>query len=297
MKLRLGLLNMMPDKALVVSERHFATLLGAKAGRDLELLRYTLAEIPRDDAAASHIAAHYRAVDQMRRDNLDVLVITGANVSNPVLSQQEFWSPLIDVMDWALASDVPTLCSCLATHGVLEARHGQQRRAVAPKVWGVFAHEKAQPEHQLLTGLPPEVFVPHSRHNDVTAEQFQAAGYDVLLTSPEAGVHLALERERGRWLLLQGHPEYEAVSLLKEYKREVLRWQNDARQDYPSVPSGYLDSATAELLAAHRVTCLAKGRGDSDLLVFPEARIVPQIVDTWTEHAVTVIANWFKTLG
>ena len=187
MKLRLGLLNMMPDKALAVSERHFATLFGAETGREIELLRYTFTEIPRDLAAAAHIQSHYRSVEQLRRDKLDVLAITGANVSNPVLSRQDFWRPLIELMDWALTHDVPTLCSCLATHALLEARHNQQRQTVAPKIWGVFAHESPQLGHRLLSGVPREILVPQSRHNDVAAAQFQAAGYDVLLNSVEAG--------------------------------------------------------------------------------------------------------------
>ena len=39
----------------------------------------------------------------------------------------------------------------------------------------------------------------------------------------EAGVHAAVSEDGFRRVYFQGHPEYDANSLLKEYKREVLR--------------------------------------------------------------------------
>lgn len=293
MKFRLGLVNMMADKAVVVSERHFTTLFGADTGREIELLRYTFDEIPREPNVAAHIKLHYRHVRNLPHDRLDALAITGANVSDPILSQQIFWRPLIELLDWALAADVPTLCSCLATHAVLEARHGQQRRPVTPKIWGVFEHSSPSRSYPLLGGLPTSVSAPHSRHNDVSAEQFVAAGYDVVLSSATAGVHLAVERERGRWLLLQGHPEYEKVSLLKEYKREVIRWQDGQRDEYPPLPVGYANGESEEILAEYRRACLS----DGPTAEFPEAEVAPLLVDTWTENAVGVVANWLASLG
>jgi len=66
--------------------------------------------------------------------------------------------------------------------------------------------------------------VPHSRFNDVSREQFEAAGLKVLVEGPQAGVHLAVSGDLFRVVLFQGHPEYDTISLLKEYKREVTRF-------------------------------------------------------------------------
>jgi homoserine O-succinyltransferase/O-acetyltransferase len=33
-----------------------------------------------------------------------------------------------------------TLCSCLATHAVLQFRYGQKRRRRGAKRWGVYSH-------------------------------------------------------------------------------------------------------------------------------------------------------------
>ncbi len=297
MSLRVGLLNMMADKAFVVSERHFATLLGREAGRELTLVRVTFGAVARSGPASAHIRQYYRDADSLRPGEIDVLVITGANVSDPHLPGQVFWQPLVQLLDWARANDVPTLCSCLATHAVLEALHGQRRRPVQPKVWGVYRHRHGRPGHPLLRGLAAEVPVPHSRHNEVTADQLAVAGYEVLLASEQAGVHLAVQRDGGRWLLLQGHPEYEAISLLKEYKREVGRWQAGDRLDYPPLPHGYVAPPGRIVLAAYRARCLARGAGAAGYDPFPEPEVARGLPNSWTSPAVAVIDNWLATLG
>jgi len=198
---------------------------------------------------------------------------------------------------WARANDIPTLCSCLATHAVLASCHGQQRAPIAPKVWGVYGHRQVARDHPLLRGLPAEIPVPHSRHNEVSAAQFAAAGYDVLLASDAAGVHLAVERERGRRLLLQGHPEYEAVSLLKEYTREVRRWRIGERAEYPALPAGYFGADAAEILATYRQACLGPEARADQPLPFPEAQLTPRLKNTWTAAAVQITSNWLAEIG
>ena len=292
-RLKAGLLNMMADKAFVVSERHFGTLLGADDGREVDLVRLTFGEIPRGPAVAAYIESHYRSPPAVDPRDLDVLVISGANVSDPLLLRQVFWEPLCRLFDWAAKADLPVLCSCLATHAVLEARHGERRRSVAPKVWGVFPHRAVVADHPLLQGLPASVPVPHSRHNEVGAEQFSRAGYEVLLASDQAGVHLAVERTWGRWLLLQGHPEYEAVSLLKEYKREVLRWQSGERTDYPPLPQGYFGKEGRRIASRFAEACQA-GRGGE---VFPEGELLSHVECRWTGAAVKIVGNWLEGIG
>ena len=187
------------------------------------------------------------------------------------------------------------VADCEDRHAELleEARHGERRRPVTPKVWGVFPHRAVVADHPLVRGLPPIVPVPQSRHNDLTAEQFARAGYEVLLASDEVGVNLAVERERGRWLMMQGHPEYEAVSLLKEYKREVLAWISGNRPDYPPVPVGYFGEEGMRIAARFAEACRSGRIGDG----FPEEELLSQVDCRWTESAVRVVGNWLEGMG
>jgi homoserine O-succinyltransferase len=46
------------------------------------------------------------------------------------------------------------------------------------------------------------------------------------VASAQVGVHMAVSPDQFRAVYTQGHPEYDANSLLKEYKREVFRFLN-----------------------------------------------------------------------
>ena len=83
------------------------------------------------------LAADLGAVQQQ---GLDALIITGANVTQPDLAREPFWKPLNAVIDWAYENVTSTLCSCLATHAVLQMRYGQKRRPMGFKRWGVYPH-------------------------------------------------------------------------------------------------------------------------------------------------------------
>ena len=74
--------------------------------------------------------------------------------------------------------------------------------------------------HPLVKGVNTRFDIPHSRFNGISEAQFKNAGAKVLATS-SVGVHLAVSQDQFRLVFFQGHPEYDSISLLKEFKREV----------------------------------------------------------------------------
>jgi len=222
-ELHVGLLNMMPDAALEATERQFYRLVGeSNPIAQFYMHPFTLPTLPRGEAAQAHIAQFYESFDAIRAAGLDALIITGANVSHANLADEPFWAPLIEVIDWAWDNVTSTLCSCLATHAVMQFRHGQARVKQPKKIWGVFEHRVTDSRHPLVADVNTRFDVPHSRWNDVSRAQFEAAGVKVLVESAEAGVHLAVSHDGLRTVFFQGHPEYDTISLLKEYKRDLL---------------------------------------------------------------------------
>ena len=221
-ELHIGLLNMMPDAALGATERQFLRLIGeSNPIAQFFVHPFTLDELPRADSAREHIDRYYDSFDQIKQNGLDALIITGANVIGPDLAKEVFWEPLIEVAEWAHAKVTSTLCSCLATHAVLDFRYGQKREKQRSKKWGVYRHQVVQPGHPLVADINSVFDVPHSRWNAVHPEQFAAAGLKVLVTGDDGCVHLATSPDGFRTVFFQGHPEYDTVSLLKEYKRDV----------------------------------------------------------------------------
>ena len=292
-ELHIGLLNMMPDKALEATERQFFRLVGeSNQIARFYLHPFTLEELQRSAQGRAHVEKYYKRFQDIQTDGLDALIITGANVVDPALDRQEFWDPLIEVVDWASENVTSILCSCLATHAVLQFRYRQRRVPLPAKCWGVYSHRVRERSHPLVAGVNTRFDVPHSRFNAVTPQQFAAAGLKVLVQSDEIGVHLAVSADGLRLVFFQGHPEYDANSLLKEYKREVLRFFGGETDAYPPFPDNYFSTQTQAILAEYRDRVVSAKGAQPELPPFPEQLISPTLDNTWHDSAESVINNW-----
>jgi homoserine O-succinyltransferase len=292
-ELHVGLLNMMPDAALEATERQFFRLVGeSNPIAQFYVHPFTLPELDRGPEAAAHVAKYYRKFEDLQAEGLDALIITGANVTRPDLSLEPFWKPLIGIIDWAVEHVTSILCSCLATHALLQFRHGQHRKLLRSKRWGVFPHRVIDRTHPLVGDINTRFDVPHSRFNEIRREQFEAAGLRVLAESEEAGVHLAVSADGFRVVFFQGHPEYDSISLLKEYKREVYRYVAGERDDYPPLPENYLNLQGAAILEEYQDRMRsARKRGDVPR-DFPEDLLEPLLENTWRDTAEAIVGNW-----
>src|SRR3569832_2918391 len=96
----------------------------------------------------------------------------------------------------------------------MQFRHGQARIMQPRKIWGVVEHRVTDGRHPLVADVNTRFDVPHSRWNDISRAQFEAAGGKVLVESEDAGVHMAVSGDGLRTVVFQGHPEYDTVSLL-----------------------------------------------------------------------------------
>jgi homoserine O-succinyltransferase len=292
-ELHIGLLNMMPDAALAATERQFFRLVGeSNQIAQFYMHPFTLEALPRGPEAIGHIARYYETFAELKAAGLDALIITGANVTEPDLSLEPFWRPLIEVIDWAHAHVTSTLCSCLATHAVLQFRYGQKRRRLAAKRWGVYSHHVTDRRHPLVRGVNTRFDVPHSRYNEVSREQFEAAGLRVLVQNEAAGIHLAVSEDGFRLVFFQAHPEYDTISLLKEYKREVYRFAGGERDDYPPFPEHYFTPMIQALLEEYADRVRAAKDNSEPLPDMPESLITPYLDNTWHDTGEAVINNW-----
>jgi len=292
-ELHIGLLNMMPDAALAATERQFFRLVGeSNPIAQFYIHPFTLKELERGPEAAERVRKYYRSLDQLKEEGLDALIITGANVTRPDLSAEAFWNPLIDAIHWALQNVTSILCSCLATHAMLQFHYRQKRRHMGRKLWGVYGHRVVDRSHPLVDDINTRFDVSHSRFNEISRRQFEAAGLHVLVDSEEAGVNLAVSEDGFRVVFFQGHPEYDTISLLKEYKREVFRFARREREDYPPFPENYFNLQIQGILEEYqdRVrSAMAAGEPPPDL---PEDIIVPGLHNTWRDTAEAIVGNW-----
>jgi len=281
-EMHIGLLNMMPDKALEATERQFLRLIGeSNQIAQFYVHPFTLPQLERGDDAKAYIDEHYDTFEDLKEQGLDALIITGANVGQADLTCEPFWEPLQEVMDWAWNHVASTICSCLATHAVMQFKYGQAREARGEKLWGVYKHRATDRGHPLVKGMNTSFDAPHSRFNRISTAQFAEANMKVLAESDVAGVHMAVSPDGFRLLCFQGHPEYDTISLHKEYKRELARYEAGELSNKPPYPEAYYD---ADLIARLDAAQSCDAMNDSDFEDLLE--------NTWRDSARTVIGNW-----
>lgn len=292
-ELHIGLLNMMPDAALSATEQQFMKLIGASNQiAQFYVYPFSIPEIDRGPQAKQHINNYYFEFEDLVENGLDALIITGANPVAPQLEREPFWDPLIEIVRWAESNVASILCSCLATHALLQQLHAIERRRLPSKRWGVYSHKVCKPEHPLMRGINTKFDAPHSRYNDIGRSALEQAGLVVLVESPDAGVHLAVSADQFHIVYFQGHPEYDAVSLLKEYKREAMRYLHGVLEAAPPHPEHYFSEAAvkiANLYMLHSEAAIANGEALQD---FPELELEALVDNTWGDTGKAIVNNW-----
>ena len=288
-EMHIGLLNMMPDAALTATERQFFRLVGeSNQIAQLYIHPFTLPQLKRSDETKNYINQHYETFEQLKNDGLDALIITGTNVSGENLDGEPFWEPLKEIMAWAHENVVSTLCSCLATHAIMQLRYNEKRSTLPDgKLWGVYKHKVIDRQHPLVRNMNTVFDVPHSRYNTITPEQFKKSGMNTLIASEEAGTHIAVSPDGFRLVCMQGHPEYDAISLLKEYQREVMLYHSGDRKDLPPLPANYFNDATISELTKHSLEGISR-----DDLSNLNKNLCHMLENTWTDSARSIIASW-----
>ncbi|PCK00273.1 MAG: homoserine O-succinyltransferase [Zetaproteobacteria bacterium] len=288
-EMHIGLLNMMPDAALMATERQFFRLVGeSNQIAQLYIHPFTLPELERSAKTKEYINQYYETFEQLKANGLDALIVTGANVSGTNLETEPFWEPLKEIMDWAQNNVASTLCSCLATHAVMQSRYNQKRSALPDgKLWGVYKHNVMNRKHPLVRNMNTVFDVPHSRHNTITQEQFDAAGMNTLIASKEAGTHIAVSPDGFRLVCMQGHPEYDAISLLKEYQREITLYKSGEHDTPPPMPANYFGAEAIEQLMLYNPETMRK----QEIISLNES-LSHIIENTWTDSARSILASW-----
>ena len=292
-ELHIGLLNMMPDQALQATERQFLRLLAASnhiAQFYVHLI--SVPELPRGKQAQQHIDTYYESFAKIKERGLDALIITGANIVGSDLSKELFWNPLIEIVDWAEDNVTSQLCSCLASHAVLDFRYGLKRQRQQHKIWGVFPHRVVNRNHPLVKDINTNFDVPHSRWNSITRQQFDQANLPVLVESSENEVHLATSPDGIRLVFFQGHPEFDTVSLLKEYKRETNRYYSGESDSYPPTPDNTFGIYAQAILGEYKQKLITARKQGSPAPDFPERHLIPKLDNTWHDTGEAVVSHW-----
>jgi len=292
----LALINNMPDPALEDTELQFFDLLDIASGDiPVYLKLFSLAGVPRTDRGERHLNSFYHPFNELWQNRFDGVIVTGTEPHHANLRDEPYWNLLAEVFDWAERNTNSTVLSCLAAHAGVLHSDGIKRHRLPDKKFGVFESVR-NGDHALIAGIEGNLRFPHSRWNEVREEELAAAGYDVLTHSAQAGVDLFVKRKRkSLFVHFQGHPEYGAQTLLKEYRRDIKRFLRGERETYPSMPFGYFNPTAVELLNQYREGAMIdRYEGVLDSLIESVAK---EMETGWKASAIGVYCNWLGYLA
>ncbi len=242
----------MPDPALKATERQFMRLLRAAApNTPIRFHCFSLPSVARSEAARWHIDTEYTDISELARLPIDGLIVTGAEPKAATLPQEVYWPELTGIIDWARTHTRSAIFSCLAAHAAVLHLDGIERQPLGTKCSGVFDCAKLGSDW-LTRDLASPLRIAHSRLNELRENDLLGRGYRVLTRSAEAGVDIFARQFQSHFVFFQGHPEYDALSLQREYLRDIGRYLSGEREAYPAVPFGYFDAATEAKLASFR---------------------------------------------
>jgi homoserine O-succinyltransferase len=285
----------MGDQALRITERQFGNLVSEAAGDiDVNFRIFALKSTPRSPRALDYINTCYEPASAAMDGELDALIITGAQPHADRLSDEPYWEELVELIEWAKLHTASTLLSCLAAHvGVLHL-DGVERRPLPEKCTGVFGFA-AQRTHPLVGEQGRVRQIPHSRYNGLLQSELEQAGYLVLTSSRASGVDSFVKCFGSQFVFLQGHPEYDADSLAREYRRDMDRYLR-GETEKPARPRGYFDAkAEAELRAMERTA-----QEDRCGMQIKDISIIDALAPaeaTWREAAIAFYRGWIEMIA
>lgn len=228
--LKIAILNLMPLK--IMTETDLLRLLSNTPLQiEIDLIEpdgHVCKNTPRE-----HIEAFYKKFDDIKGENYDGFIITGAPVEKVDFEEVDYWQQLTEIFAWARTHVTSTLYICWAALAGLYYHYGVKKYVLDRKISGVFKHHIDDPRNPIFRGFDDEFYVPHSRYSEVRREDIKPiADLKIISESNESGVYMVMGRG-GREFYITGHSEYSPGTLDFEYHRDLEKGLN------PHIPENY----------------------------------------------------------
>lgn len=216
--LQIVILNLMPLK-----EDTEVQLLRSLSNTPLQvdITFLTTATYIGTNTPASHLDKFYLTYEDVKDRKFDGLLITGAPVEMMEFEEVQYWDELKKIMKWSKTNITSTLHLCWGAQAGLYYHYGIEKTPLAHKMFGVFEHRVRHRKEPIIRGFDDIFYAPHSRHTTVSKESIEKTeGLTILAESEEAGVLIVIAKD-GKQIFVMGHPEYDRMTLDREYKRDL----------------------------------------------------------------------------
>ncbi|MBP5702568.1 MAG: homoserine O-succinyltransferase [Lachnospiraceae bacterium] len=185
------------------------------------------------NTSASHLNKFYVTFEEIKDQNFDGMIITGAPVEDISFEEVDYWDETVKILDWADKHVTSIFHICWGAQAGFYHYYGIDKRRLPEKLFGVFEHRVLNRKIPLVRGFDDVFLAPHSRHTDTPSETLKACkDLTILAESDKAGVYLAMA-ENGHKIFVTGHSEYDRLTLKNEYERDL------GKRDDVSLPVNY----------------------------------------------------------
>lgn len=173
------------------------------------------------NTSASHIKKFYQTFEEIKNNNYDGMIITGAPVEKLDFEEVNYWDELTTVMEWSKKHVTSTIHICWGAQAGLYYHYGVRKELLSKKLSGVYRHRVMNRKEPLVRGFDDMFMAPHSRYTQASRQQIlDNPRLKVLADSDEAGIYIVLG-DGGKEIFVMGHPEYDRLTLDQEYKRDI----------------------------------------------------------------------------
>ena len=185
------------------------------------------------NTSASHLNKFYITFDQVKKNRYDGMIITGAPVEHLEYEEVNYWPELVTIMEWSKTHVTSTMHICWGAQAGLYYHYGIPKYQRKTKLSGVYSHKVLDRKLPLIRSFNDYFYAPNSRYTEVReADIRKAEDLIIAAKSDEAGIFLVMNRD-GSQIFVQGHPEYDRMTLNNEYHRDLKKGLN------PALPVNY----------------------------------------------------------
>ena len=220
--IEIAILNLMPTKK--ETETQFLRLL-SNSPLQVNITLIHTESYRSKNTEAEYLDRFYQSFESVKDRHFDGMIVTGAPVEDLEFSSVAYWKELTQLFEFTRTNVTSTIFICWGAMAALYHFYGIQKHALPRKMFGVFAHRKAQLDEPspLMRGISDEFHMCHSRHSTVRESDIRKDKRLVLLASSHrAGASVIANTEHSQVFVL-GHMEYDRDTLKKEYERDLKK--------------------------------------------------------------------------
>lgn len=216
--LQIAILNLMPNKQ-ETEVQLLRSLSNTPLQVDITFL--TTGTYVGKNTPTSHLDQFYLTCKDVQNRKFDGLIITGAPVELMEFEEVTYWDELVGIMEWSKTHVTSTFHICWGAQAGLYYHYGIQKRELDKKIFGIYKHRVLRRRVPLVRGFDDIFYAPHSRYTTVDKEDIlEKEDLEILAESDDAGIFIVMAQD-GKQIYVMGHPEYDRISLDKEYKRDI----------------------------------------------------------------------------